>query len=227
MLHNLREIAPTFYLAAPRSWDNLLTAIQVRMEDSIPAEEMHLPVLHGGRALGRKRKLEGGEADLARTHCSVRSASGSSAAPIKDQFGLARLRGAFTGGEAMGEDTFVFYRALGIKLRQLYGQTETSAYNAIQSMDEVRLHTVGRALPGRRDSDQRRPAKFWSAPAACFRLLQAGLSHPRNAATTAGCIPATPAISNPTDISSCSAASPMWCTPPRASATFRTISRTG
>ena len=23
VLHNLREIAPTFYLAAPRSWDNL------------------------------------------------------------------------------------------------------------------------------------------------------------------------------------------------------------
>jgi long-chain acyl-CoA synthetase len=69
-------------------------------------------------------------------------------APIKDQFGLTRLRGAFTGGEAMGEETFVFYRALGIKLRQLYGQTETSAYNAMQSADEVRLHTVGRALPG-------------------------------------------------------------------------------
>jgi long-chain acyl-CoA synthetase len=68
--------------------------------------------------------------------------------PIKDQFGLTRLHGAFTGGEAMGEDTFVFYRALGIKLRQLYGQTESSAYNAIQSLDEVRLHTVGRPLPG-------------------------------------------------------------------------------
>jgi long-chain acyl-CoA synthetase len=48
----------------------------------------------------------------------------------------------------MGEDTFVFYRALGIKLRQLYGQTESSAYNAIQGLDEVRLHTVGRPLPG-------------------------------------------------------------------------------
>ena len=68
--------------------------------------------------------------------------------PIKDQFGLTRLRGAFTGGEAMGEDTFVFYRALGVKLRQLYGQTETCAYNAIQGLEEVRLHTVGRPLPG-------------------------------------------------------------------------------
>jgi long-chain acyl-CoA synthetase len=58
------------------------------------------------------------------------------------------VRHAFTGGEAIGEDTFVFYRALGVKLRQLYGQTESSAYSAMQSADEVRLHTVGRPLPG-------------------------------------------------------------------------------
>jgi long-chain acyl-CoA synthetase len=68
--------------------------------------------------------------------------------PIKDQLGMSRLRHAFTGGEAIGEDTFVFYRALGVRLRQLYGQTESSAFNAIQAADEVRLHTVGRPLPG-------------------------------------------------------------------------------
>ncbi len=98
VLHDLREVAPTFYLAAPRSWDNMLTTIQVRMEDSTP--------------------------------------------------GLTRLRNAFTGGEAIGEDTFVFYRALGVKLRQFYGQTESSAFNALQDTEEVRLHTVGRPLPG-------------------------------------------------------------------------------
>ena len=68
--------------------------------------------------------------------------------PIKDQLGFTRLRNAFTGGEAIGEDTFIFYRALGIKLRQLFGQTESSAFNAIQDVEEVRLHTVGRPLPG-------------------------------------------------------------------------------
>ena len=68
--------------------------------------------------------------------------------PLKDQFGLNRMRNALTGGEAMGEDTFLFYRALGINLRQLYGQTESSAFNAAHAADEVRLHSVGRPLPG-------------------------------------------------------------------------------
>jgi long-chain acyl-CoA synthetase len=147
VLHNLREIAPTFYLAAPRSWDNLLTAIQVRMEDSSRLKKFIYQFFMTAALSAERRNLDGGEPTLRERLLSpfgewlVRG-------PIKDQFGLARLRGAFTGGEAMGEDTFVFYRALGIKLRQLYGQTESSAYNAIQGIDEVRLHTVGRPLPG-------------------------------------------------------------------------------
>jgi long-chain acyl-CoA synthetase len=147
VLQNLREIAPTFYLAAPRSWDNMLTAIQVRVEDSTWLKRRVYEYFMASAISAEKRKLDGKDPTLKQKLLGPLGewlVSG----PIKDQFGLTRLRGAFTGGEAMGEDTFVFYRALGIKLRQLYGQTESCAYNAIQSLDEVRLHTVGRPLPG-------------------------------------------------------------------------------
>lgn len=147
VLQNLREIAPTFYLAAPRSWDNLLTTIQVRMEDSTPLKKAIYQFFMTASLAAERRKLEGGGPTF-KQRLLAPLGEWLVCGPIKDQFGLSRLRGAFTGGEAMGEDTFVFYRALGIKLRQLYGQTESSAYNAIQSPDEVRLHTVGRPLPG-------------------------------------------------------------------------------
>lgn len=147
VLQNLREIAPTFYLAAPRSWDNLLTAIQVRVEDSSWLKKRVYEFFMASAIAAEKRKLDGHEPTL-RQRLLGPLGEWLVSGPIKDQFGLTRLRGAFTGGEAMGEDTFVFYRALGIKLRQLYGQTETCAYNAIQGLDEVRLHTVGRPLPG-------------------------------------------------------------------------------
>jgi long-chain acyl-CoA synthetase len=147
VLQNLREIAPTFYLAAPRSWDNLLTTIQVRMEDSSWLKKLIYGFFMASAISAEKRKLEGKQPTL-KQRLLKPFGEWLVYGPIKDQFGLTRLRGAFTGGEAMGEDTFVFYRALGIKLRQLYGQTESSAYNAIQGLDEVRLHTVGRPLPG-------------------------------------------------------------------------------
>jgi long-chain acyl-CoA synthetase len=147
VLQNLCEVAPTFYLAAPRSWDILLTTIQVRMEDSSWLKRKTYNYFMAAAIAAERRKLEGGKPTL-RERLLEPIGEWLVKAPIKDQFGLTRLRGAFTGGEAMGEETFVFYRALGIKLRQLYGQTETSAYNAMQSADEVKLHTVGRALPG-------------------------------------------------------------------------------
>ncbi len=147
VLHDLREIAPTFYLAAPRSWDNMLTTVHVRMEDSTRLKRLLYDVFMDSALAAERRKLEGKQPTTAQ---KLMRPFGEFLVmgPIKDQLGLTRLRHAFTGGEAIGEDTFVFYRALGLRLRQLYGQTESSAYNAMQSPDEVQLHTVGRPLPG-------------------------------------------------------------------------------
>ena len=147
VLHDLREIAPTFYLAAPRSWDNMLTTVQVRMEDSTPLKKFLYNLFMNSAIDAERRKLGGSEPTTAQ---KLMRPLGEFLVmrPIKDQLGMSRLRHAFTGGEAIGEDTFVFYRAMGVRLRQLYGQTESCAFNAIQSVDEVRLHTVGRPLPG-------------------------------------------------------------------------------
>ena len=147
VLHNLREIAPTLYLAAPRSWDNMLTTMQVRMEDSTWLKKRLYDFFMQSALVAERRKLEGQAPTLSQRLLRPLG-EWLVCGPIKDQLGLTRLRNAFTGGEAIGEDTFVFYRALGVKLRQLYGQTESSAFNAMQDPDEVRLHTVGRPLPG-------------------------------------------------------------------------------
>jgi long-chain acyl-CoA synthetase len=147
VLHDLREIAPTFYLAAPRSWDNLLTMVQVRMEDSTRLKKK-LYDFFMQQAVARERALLEGREPSATQKLMRPLGEWLICGPIKDQLGLNRLRHAFTGGEAIGEDTFVFYRALGVKLRQLYGQTESSAFNAMQEPTEVQLHTVGRPLPG-------------------------------------------------------------------------------
>jgi len=145
--HDLREIAPTMYLAAPRSWDNMLTTVQVRMEDSTWLKKRLYDFFMQSSLVAERGKLEGQAPTLSQRLLRPLGELLVSG-PIKDQLGLSRLRHAFTGGEAIGEDTFVFYRALGVKLRQLYGQTESSAFNAMQDPNEVRLHTVGRPLPG-------------------------------------------------------------------------------
>src|SRR5438045_501824 len=61
---------------------------------------------------------------------------------------MSRVRVAYTAGEAIGPDLFLFYRSLGINLKQLYGMTESSVFLCIQRDGEVRPGTVGPPIPG-------------------------------------------------------------------------------
>jgi long-chain acyl-CoA synthetase len=58
------------------------------------------------------------------------------------------VRVAYTAGEAIGPDLFVFYRSLGINLKQLYGSTETSVMVCVQPDGEVKPESVGPPMEG-------------------------------------------------------------------------------
>ena len=68
--------------------------------------------------------------------------------PLKNALGMSRVRVAYTAGEAIGPDLFLFYRSLGINLKQLYGMTESSVFLCIQKDGEVKPDTVGPPIPG-------------------------------------------------------------------------------
>ncbi|WP_273511055.1 AMP-dependent synthetase/ligase [Phreatobacter oligotrophus] len=146
-LHDLREVSPTFYLAAPRAWDQMLTRIQVGMKNSTALKRRLFDLFMPHAVALEKKRLAGLEPSLADR---LIHAAGEVMvyAPLRDHLGLSRAERAFTGGEALGEDTFLFFRALGIKLKQFYGQTETCALSAAQSEGSVKLHTVGRPMAG-------------------------------------------------------------------------------
>jgi long-chain acyl-CoA synthetase len=54
------------------------------------------------------------------------------------------VRLAYTAGEAIGPEIFRFWRALGVNLKQLYGQTEASVYITAQPDGEIYADTVGK-----------------------------------------------------------------------------------
>jgi long-chain acyl-CoA synthetase len=146
VLRDIREVAPTIYLAAPRAWDNMLTRIQIGMADSTPFKR-RLYDYFMPRAIERERKRLAGKSPGAAERLSGYLGELLVFGPIKDFLGMTRMHRAYTGGEAMGEDTFLFFRALGIDLRQFYGQTETAALTAAQPEGQVTLHGVGKPMP--------------------------------------------------------------------------------
>ncbi|MBX6425817.1 MAG: AMP-binding protein [Variibacter sp.] len=147
VLRDLREIAPTLYFASARSWDNLLTRLQVGIDESTPLKR-GLVAFFMRLAIDIERRRLAGERP--RPWWNVLRGLGELVVygPIKDHLGLGRAHRCYTAGEAIGEDTFLFFRALGLNLKQFYGQTENCALTAAQDDARVRLHTVGRALPG-------------------------------------------------------------------------------
>jgi long-chain acyl-CoA synthetase len=67
--------------------------------------------------------------------------------PLRDQLGFRRVRSAYTGGAPLGPEVFLFFRSIGVNLKQVYGQTEISGVSFVQRDGDVKLGTVGRPFP--------------------------------------------------------------------------------
>jgi long-chain acyl-CoA synthetase len=146
IVEDRREIAPTYFFAPPRVFENLLTQIRVRMEDaSRPKRAMFDYFLKVANRCG-EAILDGRPVS---TKDRVLYWLGNICVygPLRNRMGLSRLRVGYTAGEAIGPELFSFYRALGINLKQLYGQTEASVYITLQPDGEVYSDTVGKPGP--------------------------------------------------------------------------------
>ncbi len=147
VLIDLREIGPSYFFAPPRIFENLLTSVTIRMED---AGWVKRRLWHHFMGLARRvgvKILEGKNVSLPdRLH--YRLGEVLIYGPLKNTLGLSRVRVAYTAGEAIGPDIFDFFRAIGLNLKQLYGQTECSVYLCLQHDDDVRSDTVGPPGPG-------------------------------------------------------------------------------
>jgi len=67
---------------------------------------------------------------------------------LRDHLGLSRIRNAYTGGAAMGPDHFRFFHALGVNLKQIYGQTEIAGISVVHRTGDIKFDTVGKPIPG-------------------------------------------------------------------------------
>ena len=144
---DMREIGPTYYFAPPRVLEALLTQVTIRMEDaSWIKRRMFNYFMELARRVG-SRLLDGRPvAAIDRLLYAIGNLAVY--APLKNALGMSRIRVAYTAGEAIGPDLFVFYRSLGINLKQLYGSTETSVMVCVQPNGEVKPDTVGPPMRG-------------------------------------------------------------------------------
>ncbi len=145
--HDQREIGPTHIFAVPRIWENILTQIMIKIEDSawIKQKAFHYFMKVANRA--EKKRIVNQPVPLADR---ILYAIGRILiyGPLLDNLGMSKVKVAYTAGEAIGPEIFEFYRSLGINLKQLYGMTESCAYVSMQKDGDIDSESVGPPAPG-------------------------------------------------------------------------------
>jgi long-chain acyl-CoA synthetase len=149
MRDDLREIGPHLMIAPPRFWETMCSEYQVKIADAGWLKRAAVR-----RALAIGNRLAERRASRQAMGFGPRVAYGLAYLlafrTMLDKLGLSRIRYAYTGGAPLGPEIFKFFRALGLNLKQVYGQTETAGICVLHPDDEVREDTVGKPTPGTR-----------------------------------------------------------------------------
>jgi long-chain acyl-CoA synthetase len=144
---NIREIGPRVMFAPPRIWENMLSNVQVRIQDTDRFKRwMFNWAMRQGYAYADARFSGRPIAPLLRLRYHL--ARLTVFEMLKDHLGLRFLKRAYTGGAALGPDVFRFFHGLGVNLKQVYGQTESAGLSVIHHDDKIKFQTVGLPLPG-------------------------------------------------------------------------------
>jgi long-chain acyl-CoA synthetase len=144
---DLRELGPSSVLAPPRIWENMLTSVQVRAADAPGVKRRVFEAFRAAAERAEILKTEGKPLP-AGLRLALRLGEFLVYGPVRDQLGLARARWAYTGGAPLGPDTFRFFRAIGVNLKQIYGSTEVTGLVSLQPDTEADPSTAGRPCAG-------------------------------------------------------------------------------
>jgi long-chain acyl-CoA synthetase len=144
---DLLELQPAYFGGTPVVWEFMISTIQAAMDNA----DFFKRYFYN---LAMRIALKCTEADLAGENPGpwnrllYRVLNFLVLRPLKNKIGLGRVKVAITGGGAISPEVFKYFKALGLDLRQVFGQSECSGIATTHREDDVRPETVGVPIPG-------------------------------------------------------------------------------
>ncbi|KAF0120974.1 MAG: long-chain acyl-CoA synthetase [bacterium] len=144
---NMVEVSPTVFFAVPRIWEKYSSTITIRMSESTLLKKLiyHLSLKIGEKVTDLKLK-KGKPPFLWRIIYLV--AHFSAFRKLKERLGFDRVRLAISAAAPISPDVLQYYHSIGIPLREIYGQTEDCGPTSVHLGDDIKIGTVGQAVPG-------------------------------------------------------------------------------
>jgi long-chain acyl-CoA synthetase len=144
--HDIREIGPKVMFSPPRIWENFVSQVQVKIEDSTRLKKgMYNWAMGVGYQMADTRFHK--KSPSAWLKFIYFLADWTVFKEIKDHLGLRHLKRAYTGGAALGPDVFRFFHAMGVNLKQIYGQTEINGIAVVHRDGDIKFQSVGVPIP--------------------------------------------------------------------------------
>jgi len=143
---NIREVAPAVFFAVPRIWEKFYSAVALRMREATLPGKLAYAWAIGVGARMAERRIEG-QRPPAWLRLLYGVADFLVLDNLKRSMGLHRARGAATGAAPIAPELIKWYMALGIDMREVYGQTENCGLATAMPADRIKLGTVGVARP--------------------------------------------------------------------------------
>jgi len=143
---DLLELQPYYFGGTPIVWEFIISTIQAAMDNADIVKRYFY-----NKAIGTALKCT--DAELAGQNPGQwnkflhRTLTFFVLRPLKNKVGLGRVRMAVTGGGAISPEVFKYFKALGLDLRQVFGQSECSGIATTHRADDVRPETVGVPIP--------------------------------------------------------------------------------
>jgi long-chain acyl-CoA synthetase len=144
--HNIREIGPHVMFAPPRMYEQMTRTVQVKYLDATWIKRKCFELANKIGYHVANLKFDKKPVPLHWNFLNWIAYIGVHR-KLKDHLGLTKIRNAYTGGAAMGPDHFRFFHALGVNLKQIYGQTEVSGISVVHRSGDIKFDTVGYPIP--------------------------------------------------------------------------------
>jgi long-subunit acyl-CoA synthetase (AMP-forming) len=144
----LPAVRPTFFGAVPQIWYKLKAGIEAQLAAETSPAKRRI----GEWAIGVGRQRARLLSDQRRVPPALRAqhavAERLVLAPVRQRLGLERVRFAATGAAAIDPDALEFVLGLGLPVCEVWGMSELSCAATANRPGQVRIGTVGTALPG-------------------------------------------------------------------------------
>jgi len=146
IMEDFRDIGPSMIITSSRFWEDMASRIRVKISD---AGWLKRKLFYFGESVGKEVVEKTARKSTISSPLKIlyKLMSFLVYRPLLDRLGCSRFRSAFTGGHPISPDVILFFRAIGLNLKQCYGLTEAGGIFQIQPDNEVKLETVGKPLP--------------------------------------------------------------------------------